>query len=253
MPQTVSLERTAYLPDSVDIALTTQFEAHRKLPLELGGRVLRTFYVVRAKEVQTDMVYDELPPSVQANFTGLQNIHSEAPEMLLSASAEGDDTTETEQLVDDDIDYDEERFRFEKTVEYHLDGNAHLLGVSRYANFYHCEEDGDDDILDDMEYEDGNPYKNREVRQSLELWPASEVPEKRQLSTIFDHPDLVAVERRADRESLGYDLQFLELVSGYTHNVELNESTRRERIQAIMSILAFTTLNGSASEVRKFI
>lgn len=64
---------------------------------------------------------------------------------------------------------------------------------------------------------------------------------------------MVAVERRADSESLGYDLQFLELVSGYTHNVELNESTRRERIQAIMSILAFTTLNGSASEVRKFI
>ena len=250
--QAVSLERTAYLPDSVNVALTTQFEAHRKRLTNVGGSVLRTFYTVCATEVQTDMIFEELPPSVQKNFVSLTSAPMEAAEPL-SSFREGENAFDTEQLIDEEMDYDEDLFRFEKTVKYYLNGNAQVLGIDRGAHYFHMNEDGEDEIFDDEEYEAGDPNKSRELEHSLALWPSTDIRKNRLEEPGFSHPDLKDIEYQVDRKSLEEDIQFLELVQGYSQDSELNEHTRRERIQAIMSILAFTTLNGSADEVRKYI
>jgi hypothetical protein len=236
-PQTVLLDRTASLPGATESSLSVSFEARRANLTSFGAGALRTFYTIRAVETQDQMVLDELPSYVRASLSIVGAEHAEAGELTIISTGRSEE--ETERLLEADAQEDlDVRFRYEKVLQYRLNGNARLLSSERRDRYVSTEDTDEEEIYDRYIFQSAYPELEESGVLDLSAWARDreEIPENERLIVPVDT-----------------DIQFLDIVQGYVESRDLTLASRKEHSRAILSLLAFLNFEGSATEVRELI
>ncbi len=236
--QHVKVGRTLSVPNEEAAKLEVTFRATKFNPDNRPSRLLTRY------SLSTAMIYDDLPPEVvppyvqfalkERNLQAWKEAVSTNRAMIISTASDSEMETDTVQelIYQDAINIDDALFRFEREVNYTLDGRGRLLSEQRSDRFYDI--DSDKAIFNiagtvDLIAKDG----------SMASW-VEKATEPRPLDMeLMRHPDLRKLEYKMDKVELRNFLRFAELVSDVEQDKELVQQSRLSRQQELLSILAF--------------
>lgn len=242
-PQRVRVQRDASLPGEADVSLRVGYSAERYT----ANSKLLTRYVLNAL-----LVYEALPaafvsPEVHRALQTrrLQEWReAEQNNTALIAAPQGEEDAELLQtlLYQDILATDDETFRFERSVDYMIDGRGQVLSERRSERFY--DEEGVRPLTEVSGTIDCAPHTI-----SLEQWAGAAPEHLNDTPELVVHPDLRKLEYKLYKKDVRAFVTFAELANRVEQDDALIKSSQRARQHEALSLVAFLHYDISASEI----
>ncbi|MCD8561486.1 hypothetical protein LRY29_00155 [Candidatus Saccharibacteria bacterium] len=249
--QHVSIARTVFLSSGENRRLHVTFDARKSVGTTAR---LSAYYRLEGRLVEDELAFEELPDAVAeqvlAEIGTMQHEESQTVELVQVSGVDEIDEDDEDESAVDTFDTDELRYRREQYTSYVVSDGEAVIEVSQGLTYNVLYGECPEEVFVDLV-----PHRSaiaaRELPvMSLQLWGGGERSETDRQSLP---DDLKVLEEEIEIDNLNQDIEYVEAVRSVALDPETEQQDRLERVQSIMTMIAFLRFQGRSDDILRLI